>query len=107
MTCLILRELRWLLPASSRVNWRRGNSGQKGTGRDTVLILHSLFPFFSPLLTVFLSSVFIPFFPRALFGDSDEYLSLPGAVLRKVHGDLGGNMADEGAFWKDFVEEVT
>lgn len=48
MTCFIPRELRWLLPASSRVNWRRGNSGQKGTGRDPVLILYSLFPFLLP-----------------------------------------------------------
>lgn len=48
MTCFILRELRWLLLASSRVNCRRGNSGQKGTGRDPVLILYSLFPFLLP-----------------------------------------------------------
>lgn len=56
---------------------------------------------------MFLPSVFIPLSPRALFGDSNEYLSLLGAVLREVHGDSGGSVADEGAFWKDFVEEVT
>lgn len=56
---------------------------------------------------MFLSSVFTPLSPRALFGDSDDCLSLPGAVLREVHGDSVGSVADEGAFWKDFVEEVT